>query len=79
MLAARAGGRLAQRRGRLAAVGKVVIGILLGPALPGALATALFGLVFCCAASQPMLLLSLVGLLLMLQIGLGFDLAYPNE
>lgn len=80
VLAARAGGRLAQRWGQSAAVGEIITGILLGPSLFGALAPEAFRLVFRSAAPEPMLIMSQVGLLLlMFQIGLEFDFAHLNE
>jgi Kef-type K+ transport system membrane component KefB len=80
VLAARAGGRLAQRWGQSVAVGEIITGILLGPSLFGALAPELFRLVFRSAAPEPMLIMSQVGLLLlMFQIGLEFDFAHLNE
>jgi Kef-type K+ transport system membrane component KefB len=80
VLAARAGGVLARRAGQSAAVGEIIVGILLGPSLFGALAPELFGLVFRSAPPQPMMIMSQVGLLLlMFQIGLEFDFGHLTE
>jgi Kef-type K+ transport system membrane component KefB len=80
VLAARAGGALAQRLGQAVAVGEIVTGILLGPSLFGALAPEVFALVFRSTPPQPLTILSQVGLLLlMFQIGLEFDFAHLRE
>ncbi len=80
VLAARAGGVLAQRMGQSTAVGEIIIGILLGPSLFGLLAPDLFALVFRSAPPQPMMIMSQVGLLLlMFQIGLEFDFGHLKE
>lgn len=80
VLAARAGGALAQRLGQAVAVGEIVTGILLGPSLFGALAPDLFALVFRSVPPQPLTILSQVGLLLlMFQIGLEFDFGHLRE
>jgi Kef-type K+ transport system membrane component KefB len=80
VLAARAGGILARRVGQSAAVGEIIVGILLGPSLFGVLAPDLFALVFRSAPPQPMMIMSQVGLLLlMFQIGLEFDFGHLTE
>jgi len=80
VLAARAGGALAQRLGQAVAVGEIITGILLGPSLFGALAPDLFALVFRSTPPQPLTILSQVGLLLlMFQIGLEFDFGHLRE
>lgn len=80
VLAARAGGALAQRLGQSVAVGEIITGILLGPSLFGALAPELFALVFRSTPPQPLTILSQVGLLLlMFQIGLEFDFGHLRE
>lgn len=80
VLAGRAGGLLARRVGQSAAVGEIVMGILLGPSLFGWLAPATFALVFHSASSEPLTILSNLGLvLLMFQIGLEFDFAHLRE
>lgn len=80
VLAARAGGALAQRLGQSVAVGEIITGILLGPSLFGALAPDLFALVFRSTPPQPLTILSQVGLLLlMFQIGLEFDFGHLRE
>jgi Kef-type K+ transport system membrane component KefB len=76
VLAGRFGGSLASRFGQSAAVGEIIIGILLGPSLFGWIAPQAFGFVFHSAPPEPLLILSQIGLvLLMFQIGLEFDFA----
>ena len=80
VLAARAGGALARRLGQAGVVGEIVVGILLGPSLLGALAPELFASVFLATPALPLSLLSQIGLLLlMFQIGLAFDFAHLRE
>lgn len=80
VLAARAGGALARRCGQAVVVGEIVVGILLGPSLFGALAPGLFERVFLSAPAQPMAILSQIGLLfLMFQIGMEFDFGHLRE
>ncbi len=80
ILAARAGGEIATRFGQSSAVGEIVTGILLGPSLFGWLAPGTFDLVFRSAPSEPMQILSQIGLLLlMFQIGLEFDFGHLTE
>ncbi len=80
VLAGRAGGALARRLGQTAAVGEIVIGILLGPSLLGLLAPGVFHYVFHSASGTPLQILSQIGLiLLMFQIGLEFDFAHLSE
>jgi len=77
VLAGRVGGALARRLGQTAAVGEIVLGILLGPSFFGAIAPAPFAFVFHSAPPEPMLVLSGLGLvLLMFQVGLEFDFAH---
>jgi Kef-type K+ transport system membrane component KefB len=77
VIAGRVGGALARRLGQTAAVGEIVLGILLGPSLFGAVAPASFAFVFHSAPPEPMLVLSGLGLvLLMFQVGLEFDFAH---
>jgi len=77
VIAGRAGGALARRLGQTAAVGEIVLGILLGPSFFGAVAPESFAFVFHSAPPEPMLVLSGLGLvLLMLQVGLEFDFAH---
>ncbi len=77
VLAGRFGGALARRLGQTAAVGEIVIGILLGPSLFGLLAPDVFHVVFHSASGTPLQILSQIGLiLLMFQIGLEFDFAH---
>ena len=71
VLAARIGGGIALRIGQTAAVGEIIVGILLGPSLFGLLAPELFQYVFHSGTPEPMQMLSQIGLvLLMFQIGL---------
>ena len=80
VLAARLGGGLALRIGQTAAVGEIIVGILLGPSLFGLLAPDLFQYVFHSGAPEPMQMLSQIGLvLLMFQIGLEFDFSHLSE
>ncbi len=80
VLSARAGGVLARRLGQAMVVGEIVVGILLGPSLLGALAPDAFQLLFRSTPPQSMSILSQVGLLLlMFQIGLEFDFAHLSE
>lgn len=80
VLAARIGGTLALRVGQTAAVGEIIVGILLGPSLFGLLAPDLFQYVFHSGAPEPMQILSQIGLvLLMFQIGLEFDFSHLSE
>lgn len=80
VLAGRLGGSLALRWGQSAAVGEIIIGILLGPSLFGMLAPGLFQTVFHSAAPEPMQMLSQIGLLLlMFQIGMEFDFSHLAE
>lgn len=72
--AARLAGGLAVRLSQARAVGEIIVGILLGPSLFGALAPDLFHAVFRSTPAEPMVILSQVGLiLLMFQIGMEFD------
>ncbi len=80
VLAGRVGGAIASRCHQSAAVGEIIIGILLGPSLFGWLAPHAFNLVFHSAPPEPLLILSQLGLvLLMFQIGLEFDFAHLTE
>jgi Kef-type K+ transport system membrane component KefB len=80
VLAGRLGGELAARFGQAAAVGEIIIGILLGPSLFGWVAPHAFNFVFHSAPPETLLVLSQLGLvLLMFQIGLEFDFAHLTE
>jgi Kef-type K+ transport system membrane component KefB len=80
IVAGRVGGALAKRCGQSAAVGEIIIGILLGPSLFGLLAPHAFDFVFHSAPPEPLTILSNLGLvLLMFQIGLEFDFTHLNE
>jgi Kef-type K+ transport system membrane component KefB len=77
VIAGRIGGALARRLGQTAAVGEILLGILLGPSFFGAVAPAPFAFVFHSAPPEPMLVLSGLGLvLLMFQVGLEFDFVH---
>ncbi|HTJ94262.1 MAG TPA: cation:proton antiporter [Pararobbsia sp.] len=77
VLAGRVGSFVAQRVGQSAAVGEIVVGLLLGPSLFGALAPHAFDFVFRSAPPGPMQMLSQIGLIfLMFQIGLEFDFGH---
>ena len=80
VLAGRMGGGIAVRCGQAAAVGEIIIGILLGPSLFGWLAPHTFDFVFHSVPPEPLLILSQLGLiLLMFQIGLEFDFAHLTD
>ena len=80
VLAGRIGGAVAARFGQTAAVGEIIIGILLGPSLFGWAAPHAFAFVFHSAPPEPLLVLSQLGLvLLMFQIGMEFDFAHLSE
>jgi Kef-type K+ transport system membrane component KefB len=80
VLAGRLGGALATRCGQTAAVGEIILGILLGPSLFGAVSPGGFAFVFHSAPPEPMLILSSLGLvLLMFQVGLEFDFNHLVE
>jgi len=80
VLAGRVGGALAVRTRQSAAVGEIIVGILLGPSLFGLLAPETFSWVFRSAPPEPMAMLSQIGLiLLMFQIGLEFDFSHLAE
>ncbi|MFO1206768.1 MAG: cation:proton antiporter [Burkholderiales bacterium] len=80
VLAGRVGGILARRVGQAAAVGEIIMGILLGPSLFGLLAPQTFAFVFRSASPEPLQILSSLGLvLLMFQIGLEFDFEHLAE
>ncbi|MEO8938759.1 MAG: cation:proton antiporter [Burkholderiaceae bacterium] len=80
VLAARIAGPIAVRIGQAAAVGEIVIGLLLGPSLFGAVAPDAFGYVFRSVSATPLTILSQIGLiLLMFQIGLEFDFGHLAE
>ena len=80
LLAARLGGSLARRLGQARVVGEIVVGLLLGPSLFGALAPDTFHFVFHSVSSTPVTIMSQIGLiLLMFQIGLDFDFSHLRE
>ena len=80
LLAARVGGAVALRLGQARVVGEIVMGLLLGPSLFGALAPETFHYVFHSVSSAPVTIMSQIGLiLLMFQIGLDFDFSHLKE
>jgi len=80
LLAARLGGSLALRLGQARVVGEIVVGLLLGPSLFGALAPDTFQYVFHSVSAAPVTIMSQIGLiLLMFQIGLDFDFSHLKE
>uniref|UniRef100_E6PWG3 Putative Sodium/hydrogen exchanger n=1 Tax=mine drainage metagenome TaxID=410659 RepID=E6PWG3_9ZZZZ len=80
VLAGRIGGEVAVRVKQTAAVGEIIVGILLGPSLLGLLAPSVFGYVFHSASGTPLQILSQLGLiLLMFQIGLEFDFNHLGD
>ncbi|HWH49053.1 MAG TPA: cation:proton antiporter [Burkholderiales bacterium] len=77
VLTARLAGEIAVRISQSRAVGEIIAGLVLGPSLFGWLFPDLFGFVFRSVPSEPMTILSQVGLiLLMFQIGLEFDFGH---
>jgi Kef-type K+ transport system membrane component KefB len=73
----RLAGSCAVRIGQSRAVGEIIVGIMLGPSLFGALAPGAFALVFRSASPEPLTVLSQIGLiLLMFQIGMEFDFSH---
>ena len=77
VLAGRVGSFLAVRWGQAAAVGEIVVGIVLGPTLFGWLFPGAFDYVFRSGSSDPMHILSQLGLiLLMFQIGMEFEFSH---
>ncbi|MDE2600011.1 MAG: cation:proton antiporter [Rhodocyclaceae bacterium] len=80
VLAGRIGSAVALRCGQSAAVGEIIIGILLGPSLFGLLAPGVFDSVFRSITPEPMQVLSQLGLiLLMFQIGFEFDFNHLRD
>lgn len=80
VLAGRFGGWAALRVGQAVAVGEIVVGILLGPSLFGAIAPETFATVFRSTPPLPLTILSQVGLLLlMFQIGLEFEFGHLGD
>jgi Kef-type K+ transport system membrane component KefB len=80
VLAGRVGGTIARRYGQSAAVGEIVIGILLGPSLFGWLAPGAFDFIFHSAPPEALQTLSGLGLvLLMFQIGMEFDFTHLTD
>jgi Kef-type K+ transport system membrane component KefB len=80
VIAGRVGSTVAVRIGQAAAVGEIIVGILLGPSFFGLAAPELFHYAFRSSPPEPMQMLSQLGLiLLMFQIGLEFDFSHLNE
>jgi Kef-type K+ transport system membrane component KefB len=68
---------LARRMGLSAAVGQMVMGLVLGPSLLGVLAPGLFAWLFTSAPMEPLAWLARAGvILLMFHIGLEFDVSH---
>ena len=77
VLAARLFGNLSARFGNSRVVGEIVAGLVLGPSLFGLLWPAGFAFVFRSTPTEPMTILSQIGLILLLfQIGLEFDFSH---
>ncbi len=77
VLTARLAGEIAVRISQSRAVGEIIAGLVLGPSLFGLLFPEIFGYVFRSVPSEPMTILSQIGLiLLMFQIGLEFDFSH---
>lgn len=77
VLAGRVGGVVALRWGQAAAVGEIIVGILLGPSFLGLVTPHLFHFIFHSVSSEPLTILSQIGLIfLMFQIGLEFDFVH---
>jgi Kef-type K+ transport system membrane component KefB len=80
ILAARAAGTFARSLGQSAAVGEIVAGLMLGPSLFGFLLPDMSRFLFNPAASQPIMVISQIGLiLLMFQIGSDFEFAHLRQ
>jgi Kef-type K+ transport system membrane component KefB len=80
VIAGRLGSTMAVRIGQTAAVGEIIVGILLGPSLFGLAAPELFHYAFRSSPPEPLQMLSQLGLiLLMFQIGLEFDFSHLRE
>jgi Kef-type K+ transport system membrane component KefB len=80
VIAGRVGSTVAVRIGQAAAVGEIIVGILLGPSFFGLVAPELFHYAFRSSPPEPMQMLSQLGLiLLMFQIGLEFDFSHLSE
>ena len=77
VLTARLAGEIAVRISQSRAVGEIIAGLVLGPSLFGLLFPDIFGYVFRSVPTEPMTILSQIGLiLLMFQIGLEFDFGH---
>jgi K+:H+ antiporter len=77
ILAARGGGQLARKVGQPRVVGEIIAGLLLGPSLFGQLAPDISNYVFHSVSSDPITIISQIGLiLLMFQIGMDFDFSH---
>ena len=77
IVAARLAGEIAVRLAQSRAVGEIIAGLLLGPSLFGFLLPDLFQYVFRSTPTEPMTILSQIGLiLLMFQIGLEFEFGH---
>jgi len=77
---ARVAGQAARWLGQPRVVGEIIGGVLLGPSLFGRLSPDCFNLLFRSVPSEPMTILSQIGLvLLMFQIGIEFDFSHLRE
>jgi Kef-type K+ transport system membrane component KefB len=77
ILAARGVGQLARKVGQPRVVGEIIAGLLLGPSLFGQLAPDISDYVFHSVSSDPITIISQIGLiLLMFQIGMDFDFSH---
>lgn len=80
VVAGRFGGTIALKIGQSAVVGEIILGILLGPSLFGAIAPGTFDWVFHSTPTGPISMLSQIGLIfLMFQIGQEFDFSHLRE
>jgi Kef-type K+ transport system membrane component KefB len=80
VVAARLAGNAATALRQPRAVGEILAGLLLGPSFFGHFFPDLWGSVFTAASSQPMMVLSQIGLiLLMFQIGNDFEFGHLNN
>ena len=77
IIVARLAGHAARKIGQPRAVGEIVAGLILGPSLLGNLFPEVSNFIFHSVPSLPVSILSQIGLiLLMFQIGMGFDFSH---
>ena len=80
IVAARLANILARRLGQPGAVGEMVAGLILGPSLLGALFPGTFAWLFKSVSSEPITIISQIGLiLLMFQIGMDFEFQHLKK